>query len=160
MLRLLSLLSVAFYVVLLVKTTLSSIYHPSWQQYYPQRKWTLYEEQIHYRPARTRAGFGRYRLLPVGAELICDFPDNLVTVSNIIWERADLGDNNSLDEIYRQHGIQQDYILFTRPHGSTLRFLDITPLDRGLYRCIVTALEPTSGKRLTLFQDVHFYPIF
>ncbi|XP_075229921.1 uncharacterized protein LOC142329323 isoform X2 [Lycorma delicatula] len=123
--------------------------------------WASYDEQIHGRPPRLRVGQGRYRMMPAGAQLMCDFPDTMMLmISNIVWERADLGHGNSLDDIYRDHGIQQDYILLSRPRGSTLHLLDVTPLDRGLYRCIASALDPNTGNTVTLFQDVHFYPIF
>lgn len=65
-----------------------------------------------------------------------------------------------LNTLYRRHGITHQYDIHTRAHGSTLHLFDITPLDRGLYRCLATALDPSANQVVTLFQDTEFYPDF
>ncbi|XP_014240485.1 uncharacterized protein LOC106661505 [Cimex lectularius] len=132
---------------------------PPWQHYYPRviNQWSFPKAG---RPERVRSGHGRYRMLPRGAELTCDFPPTAHILSNIIWERADLGALRSLDEIYKSVGETREYSVLGRPKGSTLHLHNISPTDRGLYRCLATAVDPNRGRMHTLFQDVPFYPDF
>lgn len=65
-----------------------------------------------------------------------------------------------LSTLYRRHGISHQYDIHIRPHGSTLHLFDVNPLDRGLYRCLATALDPGTNQVVTLFQDTEFYPDF
>ncbi|CAH0746925.1 unnamed protein product [Bemisia tabaci] len=131
---------------------------PAWQQYFPDTTWATYPEQLHYRPSRLRIGQGSYRMLPpTSAELNCDFPDSMLMLSNIVWERADMG-MRDLNTLYRRHGIPHQYDVHVRPRGSTLHLFDVSPIDRGLYRCIATAMDPANNRVITLFQDTEFYP--
>ncbi|XP_054276460.1 uncharacterized protein LOC128995467 [Macrosteles quadrilineatus] len=135
---------------------------PAWQQYFPPRKWAFYDEQVHGRPGRVRVGRGHYRLGPAGAELICNFPPHLKLVSNVVWERADLGDRNSLNQIYRRFGISHEFTVQYNPTGSALRILNPGPLDKGLYRCLASAVDLSSPARhsMSIFQDIEFFPKF
>lgn len=63
-----------------------------------------------------------------------------------------------LGSLYKRHGITHQYDVHQKPHGSTLHLFDVTPLDRGLYRCITTAMDPITGQVATLFQDTEFFP--
>ena len=65
-----------------------------------------------------------------------------------------------LNRLYRRHGITHQYDVHMRPQGSTLHLFDVTPLDRGLYRCLTTALDPTTNQLVTLYQDTRFSPEF
>ncbi|CAH1395970.1 unnamed protein product [Nezara viridula] len=128
-----------------------------WHQYYKPslQRW---EPASSGRPARTRAGYGRYRMVPGGAELTCQFPSNYNIISNIIWERADMGALKSLDELYKRAGEEQEYRVVSWRSGSRLQLRAPGLLARGLYRCIATAAGPDHRRHLTLFQDVPFYP--
>uniref|UniRef100_A0A0A9X746 Immunoglobulin superfamily member 2 n=1 Tax=Lygus hesperus TaxID=30085 RepID=A0A0A9X746_LYGHE len=97
---------------------------------------------------------------PHGAELLCDFPSSAIIVSNVIWERADLGALRDLDQLYKSVGESREYAVVGRPNGSTLKLHNVGPVDRGLYRCMATAADPSSNAVFTLFQDVPFYPEF
>ncbi|KAG8323122.1 hypothetical protein J6590_009767 [Homalodisca vitripennis] len=81
-------------------------------------------------------------------------------LQNVVWERADLGDRNSLNNIYRSFGLPHAFTIHTRPSGSTLHLLTASPLDKGLYRCIVSAVDTASPESpaLTVFQDIEFLP--
>jgi hypothetical protein len=48
------------------------------------------------------------------------------------------------------------------PTGSTLLILNPSPLDKGLYRCLASAVDLSSPVRKTtsVFQDIEFYPHF
>lgn len=65
-----------------------------------------------------------------------------------------------LDVLYRRHGILLQYDVHIKPFGSILHLFDVTPLDRGLYRCLTTALDPSNNQLVTLFQDTEFTPEF
>ncbi len=65
-----------------------------------------------------------------------------------------------LNSLYRRHGITHQYDVHIGIHGSTLHLFDVTPLDRGLYRCLASALDPATNQLVTLFQDTEFNPEF
>ncbi|XP_065209367.1 uncharacterized protein LOC135837871 [Planococcus citri] len=147
-------------IFIIVSVVVSEIATPVWQQYYPgNHAWASISE-LQNRFRRVRMGQGRYRMMPTGnAEVTCEFPDSMLMISNIIWERADMG-TRDLSSLYRRHGISHQYDIHTRPHGSTLHLFDVNPLDRGLYRCLATALDPGTNQVVTMFQDTEFYPDF
>ncbi|XKL59870.1 hypothetical protein PGB90_000886 [Kerria lacca] len=149
-----------FEIFLFFSSVLSQFMNPVWQQYYPaSHTWATISE-IQNRFRRIRMGKGQYRMLPSGnAEISCEFPDSMLMISNVIWERADMG-TRDLNVLYRRHGITHQYDVHTRPHGSTLHIFDVTPLDRGLYRCLASALDPNTNQMVTLFQDTEFNPEF
>ncbi|XP_066905388.1 uncharacterized protein [Halyomorpha halys] len=128
-----------------------------WHQYYKPslQRW---EPASSGKPTRIRAGYGRYRMVPGGAELTCQFPSNYNIISNIIWERADMGALKSLDEMYKRAGEEQEYRVISWTNGSRLQLRAPSSLARGLYRCMATALNPNYTHQVTVFQDVPFYP--
>uniref|UniRef100_T1HLR5 Uncharacterized protein n=1 Tax=Rhodnius prolixus TaxID=13249 RepID=T1HLR5_RHOPR len=130
-----------------------------WQQYFPPTKshWKLPKSG---RPERFRLGKGRFRVTHKGADIDCEFPPSTLILSNINWERADLGANGNLDIMYKTLGESREFAVIGRPKGSTLHFFGHSPLDRGLYRCMATALDPIAGRTVTVFQDVPFFPNF
>lgn len=65
-----------------------------------------------------------------------------------------------LNLLYRRYGITHQYDIHNRPRGSTLHLFDVTPLDRGLYRCLASAVDPSTNQMITLFQDTAFNPEF
>ncbi|KAI5730619.1 hypothetical protein M8J76_015691 [Diaphorina citri] len=144
---------------------LGEILSPAWQQYYPStQSWSHQStagytpDTISLRPPRHRVGQGRYRLIPpASAELNCDFPESMLMISNVVWERADIG-SRDLHQIYKRAGVPHQYDVHIRPRGSTLHIFDVTPLDRGIYRCIATGMDPSTNNVVTLFQDTDFFP--
>uniref|UniRef100_A0A8D8XVJ5 Ig-like domain-containing protein n=1 Tax=Cacopsylla melanoneura TaxID=428564 RepID=A0A8D8XVJ5_9HEMI len=143
----------------------SEILSPAWQQYFPStQSWShqstgsYQAETLNLRPPRHRVGQGRYRLIPpTSAELNCDFPESMLMISNVVWERADIG-GRDLHQIYKRAGVPHQYDVHIRPRGSTLHIFDVTPLDRGIYRCIATGMDPSTNRVVTLFQDTDFFP--
>ncbi|BET02776.1 Hypothetical protein NTJ_15594 [Nesidiocoris tenuis] len=129
-----------------------------WRHYY--RVLNQYSGPKAGRPERIRVGHGRYRMSLQGAELLCDFPSTSVLVSNVVWERADLGALRDLDQLYKSLGQSRAYAVTTRPNGSTLTLANVSPVDQGLYRCMATAMDPSTNAMFTLFQDIPFYPDF
>lgn len=74
-----------------------------------------------------------------------------------MWERVDLGKADK-ERAMRRTGEVQTYDMHLRPRGSTLHFHDVTPLDKGLYRCLASSVDRLTGESQTVFQDTDFYP--
>jgi hypothetical protein len=71
-------------------------------------------------------------------------------LQNIVWLRGDL------KRLYRLSDAHNGVL--NHPKGSILYLKRVTPLDVGLYRCMATAKNPSTGIAHTVFQDVDFYP--
>lgn len=82
---------------------------------------------------------------------------NLSVLQNIVWERVDPGKADK-EMAMRRMGEVQTYDMHLRPKGSTLHFHDVTPLDKGLYRCLASSVDRLTGEPQTVFQDTDFYP--
>ncbi|CAH1726288.1 unnamed protein product [Aphis gossypii] len=107
---------------------------------------------------RLRIGSGWWKLVPpTGAEINCEFPSTVPVISNIVWERVDPGKVDK-EMAMRRMGEVQTYDMHLRPKGSTLHFHDVTPLDKGLYRCLASSVDRLTGEPQTVFQDTEFYP--
>lgn len=74
---------------------------------------------------------------------------------NVVWEKLKRGEEDRHSG-WLQAG--QKYSLENIQGGSTLRLYDLTYLDRGIYRCLATGLDTETGRAVTVFQDVYFYP--
>ncbi|XP_050429075.1 uncharacterized protein LOC126838586 [Adelges cooleyi] len=174
-------------VCLLQTAVIAEILRPVWQQYYPghhaygiryfeklasirenfekgvpHNKWGFYNRMDvtsnSNKKRRLRMGSGWYKLVPpTGAEINCEFPSTVPVISNIVWERVDPG---KVDKEFalRRLGEMQTYDMHLRPRGSTLHFHDVTPLDKGLYRCMASSVDKLTGESQTIFQDTEFYP--
>lgn len=81
----------------------------------------------------------------------------VVGLQNIVWERVDPGKADK-EMAMRRMGEVQTYDMHLRPKGSTLHFHDVTPLDKGLYRCLASSVDRLTGEPQTVFQDTDFYP--
>lgn len=79
------------------------------------------------------------------------------SLQNIVWERVDPGRADK-ELAMRRMGEVQTYDMHLRPKGSTLHFHDVTPLDKGLYRCLASSVDRLTGESQTVFQDTDFYP--
>ncbi|XP_050534287.1 uncharacterized protein LOC126901674 [Daktulosphaira vitifoliae] len=168
-------------------SVITEVLRPTWQQYYPGQhaygiryfeklastrenfekgipynKWGFYNRMDvtlnNNKKRRLRMGSGWYKLVPpTGAEINCEFPTTVRVISNIVWERVDPGKADK-EFALRRLGEVQTYDMHLRPKGSTLHLHDVTPLDRGLYRCMVSSMDKLTGETLTIFQDTAFYP--
>jgi len=80
------------------------------------------------------------------------------SLQNIVWERVDPGKADKEMAMRRWTGEPRTYDMHLRSKGSTLHFHDVTPLDKGLYRCLASSVDRLTGESQTVFQDTDFYP--
>ncbi|XP_015377027.1 PREDICTED: uncharacterized protein LOC107171307 [Diuraphis noxia] len=131
---------------------LAEILKPTWHQYYyPGHH--AYGIRYFEKLASMRENFQKG--IPYNKFKVYNF--EFIGLQNIVWERVDPGKADK-EMAMRRMGEVQTYDMHLRPKGSTLHFHDVTPLDKGLYRCLASSVDRLTGEPQTVFQDTDFYP--